>query len=469
MAVLPAVTSPEDAPQEIDEQSENRSGSRSRKRIPKPLRFFPHIFPVPTTLYGIITVVGGALLVGALFLEVREIFSPFLLMAAIAVLFYPFRKEPKIRPLLVVAAVVFFCWFVTVSIGVLLPFLLAFLFAYMAEPPVTWLSRRWYVRRWISALTLTLVFVALILVAVGFMAPVMMAQVGSAIASIGKVTQEGIAWAHNGGLRDILGMPQAKIDEMIERYVMPKLGQIDGALMGVAESAGKSVPSYFSTIMHFLMVPFVMFYFIKDYWKIRASIYSFLPQEYQRRSQRLLKDLDEIVGGYLRGDVITSVFQGLFIGIGLHIIGVPGALLLGVVTAFLCLIPFIGAYIAFALAAVAGLGTPEPGITVLYVAGLFILQGVIEGTVIGPQVMGRHTDLHPILVIISLLVFGFFMGIPGMLLAIPVTSLMVRFATRHRDERRAQIEQEKVIADLKSNPHHARKGELEEIEVAAGA
>jgi predicted PurR-regulated permease PerM len=80
--------------------------------------------------------------------------------------------------------------------------------------------------------------------------------------------------------------------------------------------------------------------------------------------------------------------------------------------------------------------------------------------------MGRHTDLHPILVIISLLVFGFFMGIGGMLIAIPVTSLVVRFATRWRDGRRAQIEQEKVMADLKNNPHHARRGELGEIEAA---
>jgi predicted PurR-regulated permease PerM len=465
-ADLPSVTSPKDTPQEIDEQSENRSGSRSRRQIPKPLRFFPHIFPVPTTLYGIITVVGGALLVVALFMEVREIFSPFLLMAAIALLFYPFRREPKLRPIVVVAGAVFLCWFVTVAIGVLLPFVLAFLFAYMAEPLVTWLSRRWYVRRWISALTLTLLFVALIIVAVGFMAPVMMTQVGSAVASIGKVTQAGIEWAHDGGLRDIVGVPQEKIDAMLKQYVIPKLGQIDTMLLGMAESAGKSAPSYFSAIMHFLMVPFVMFYFIKDYWKIRGSLYSFLPQEYQRRSQRLLKDLDEIVGGYLRGDVITSVFQGLFIGVGLHIIGVPGALLLGVLTGFLCLIPFIGAYIAFALAALAALSTPEPGITVLYVAGLFVAQGVIEGTVIGPQVMGRHTDLHPILVIISLLVFGFFMGIGGMLIAIPVTSLVVRFATRWRDGRRAQIEQEKVMADLKNNPHHARRGELGEIEAA---
>ncbi len=465
--VLPEVTSPSDTPEEIDEQSENRAGSRSRKRLPKPLRFFPHVFPVPTTIYGIITLVMGTLLVAALFFQVHEVLSPFILVAVIAIVFYPFRMEPKIRPLLAAAAVVFLCWFVSTAIGVLLPFVLAFLFAYMAEPLIAYLSKRWYVRRWISALSLTLLFVLLIVVAVGVMVPLMVAQVGGAVASIGHVTQSLLDWAHQGGLREITGMPQQKIDSMIEHYVAPKLGQIDGALLGMAESAGKSAPSYLNGMIHFLMVPFVMFYFIKDYWKIRGSLYSFMPQEYQRRSQRFLKDLDEVVGGYLRGDVITSVFQGVFIGIGLHIIGIPGALLLGVLTGFLCLIPFIGAYIACALVALAALTTPDPGMSILYVLLLFVAQGVIEGTIIGPQVMGRHTDLHPILVIISLLVFGYFMGIAGMFIAIPVTSLLIRFAMRWRDDRRAKVEEEKLMADLKDNPHHARKGDLDGLQTAA--
>jgi predicted PurR-regulated permease PerM len=73
--------------------------------------------------------------------------------------------------------------------------------------------------------------------------------------------------------------------------------------------------------------------------------------------------------------------------------------------------------------------------------------------------MGRHTDLHPILVISSLLIFGYFMGIGGMLIAIPTASIAIRFLVRWRDQRRVAIEQKKVEADLREHPSHARRGE----------
>jgi predicted PurR-regulated permease PerM len=456
----PAVTrSPGDAPREIDRATENRSGSRSRKRIPKPLRFFPHIFPVPTTFYGVVTIAVGVLLIALMIYEIRGILSPLLIAGAAALLFYPFRKEPKLRPLLVVAAVLFLIWFCLTAMSVLLPFTIAFLLAYIADPLVSYASRRWYVRRWISALVLTVLFVGLIAVVVGYIAAVVATQVGTAIASIEPLTGAMGAGARGGARAVMTGLPQPKIDDMIARYVMPKIHGIDASLMELAGDVGKSAPGYLSGLVHFMMIPFVMFYFIKDYWRIRGALYSFLPEEYQRRSRRFLRDLDEVVGGFLRGDLITSLFQGTFIGLGLYLIGVPGALLIGMLAAFLTLIPFIGGYISYALAAMAALATDDPAITLLYVTLLFVAQAVVESTVIGPQVMGRHSDLHPAVVIISLLIFGYFMGIGGMLIAIPTTSLVIRFMTRWRDERRVAIERKKVEADLRENPGHARRGE----------
>jgi predicted PurR-regulated permease PerM len=169
--------------------------------------------------------------------------------------------------------------------------------------------------------------------------------------------------------------------------------------------------------------------------------------------------MHEVVGGYLRGDLITSIFQGLMIGVGLQLIGIPGALLLGVVTGVLSLIPYIGAILAYVIALLTALSTPEPASAALYVTLLFVAQSIIETTLIGPQVMGRHTDLHPLIVMISLLLFGYFMGILGMLIAIPVVGLLVRWAQRGRDRRQAQIEDRKVQVDVALNPSHARRGD----------
>jgi predicted PurR-regulated permease PerM len=72
--------------------------------------------------------------------------------------------------------------------------------------------------------------------------------------------------------------------------------------------------------------------------------------------------------------------------------------------------------------------------------------------------MGRHTDLHPLIVMSSLLLFGYFMGIGGMLIAIPATGLLLRAAFRWRERRQAEIERKKVEADIAENPHHAARG-----------
>lgn len=456
---LPSVTSPFEAQEEIDEAAESQSGSRSRKSLPKPLRFFPKIFPVPTTLYGIITLIAAGLVLVAFFSSVREVLSPILLVITAGVLLFPFRREPKVRPLLVAAIIVFLAWFIATTMKVLFPFFLAFLFAYIADPLVSYIQRRWYISRWITALTITLLGVAAVAVSIGFVIPVMIAQLGTAYASINKVTTALIDWAHSGSLSALTGMPQQKINEIINTYVLPRLKSIDGTIFSMAGSAGRAAPDILSTIMNLVMVPFIMFYFIKDYWRIRTALYSFLPKEYQRRSQRFLRDLDEVAGGFLRGDLITSLFQGTFIGIGLSIIGVPGALLLGVLMGFLSLIPFLGGYISFAISAVAALGTDQPGLMLLYVGLLYVAQAILESTVISPQVMGHHTNLHPLLVIFSLFIFDYFLGIIGMLIAIPVTAVVIRFAVRWRDERQAQLEQEKLRADLERNPGHASKND----------
>jgi predicted PurR-regulated permease PerM len=456
---LSGISSPFETPEEIDERAESKSGGRSRRSLPKPLRIFPKLFPVPTTIYGIVTIIAAMLIVVALFSSVREVLSPILLAVVAGVLLFPFRREPKIRPVLAAAALVFLVWFISVTMHVLFPFVLAFIFAYIADPVVSYVQRKWYVGRWISALVITLLSVAAVVVGIGFVVPVLIEQVGTAYASIDKVIASTLEWARSGALTDLTGIPQQKINQMLATYVMPRLRSLDGSILSLAGSAGRAAPGIFSTLINLVMVPFVMFYFIKDYWRIRIAIYSFMPREYQRKSQRFLHDLDEVAGGFLRGDLITSIFQGTFIGIGLSLIGVPGALLLGVLMGFLSLIPLIGGYISFAISAIAALGAPDPGLKVLYVGLLYIGQAIIESTIISPQVMGRHTNLHPLIVIFSIFVFGYFMGVVGMLIAIPVTALVVRSIVRRRDDRQAKLEQEKVLADLERNPHHASRND----------
>jgi predicted PurR-regulated permease PerM len=459
----PVIASPKDSSEEVDRSVAASHGARARRRRPQPLRFFPHHFPVPNTLYGVLAIIAGTLLVGVMLYDVRAVISPVIVALFAGILLWPFRSEPKIRPVLLVGALALVLWITVTAFSVLVPFIAAFLLAYIVDPVVTKLQRRFYVKRWILALATSLLLVGLMAVAVGYMAPVLVTQVGAALGALDRISESFVHWARSGGLSALTGIPEDKARMIVERYVVPRISGLQSAAFHQAGEMTDELPGAISgiasAVTNILMIPFLTFYLVKDYWHIRATIYSFIPQDYQIRSQRMLNDMHEVVGGYLRGDVITSVFQGLFIGIGLAIIGVPGALLLGVVTGVLALIPFIGALIAWGIALLAALALPDPAMSALWVTLLFAAQSIIETTIIGPHVMGRHTDLHPLVVMSSLLLFGYFMGVGGMLVAIPATGLALRFAFRWRERRRAAIEREKVEADLKENPHHAKRGD----------
>ena len=466
------IASPRDTHEEVDESILSApGGARARRRKPHPLRFFPHHFPVPNTLYGVLLVAGGAILVGVLLYDVREILSPFLVAILAGILLWPFRMEPKIRPLIVIGAIALLLWISTVAFTVLLPFIVAFLLAYVFDPVVTKLQRKFYIKRWILALAASFLIIGLLAVSAGYMIPVLIAQFGTALGSIDRLTDSFVEWARSGGMTELTGIPREKAQMIVERYIVPRISGLEATAFSEANKMANvgAIGNIISALTNILIIPFLMFYLVKDYWHIRATIYSFIPQEYQIRSQRMLNDMHEVVGGYLRGDLITSVFQGFFIGVGLALIGVPGALLLDVITGVLALIPFIGAIIAYVIALIAALSMPEPTIAALWVTGLFAAQSVIETTIVGPHVMGRHTDLHPLVVMSSLLLFGYFMGLGGMLIAIPVTGLLLRAAFRWRERRRAQIERAKVEADIRENPHHAKRGEQPETGVDATA
>lgn len=448
-------------------------GSRARGRRSQPLRFFPHHFAVPNTLYGMLAVIAGTLVLGALAYVVRDILSPVLLAVLAGILLWPFRSEPRIRPLLVASALLLVLWIVANSFSVLIPFIVAFLLAYIVDPLVTKLQRRFYIKRWIMALVASIMLMALMVIVTGYMVPILLNQLGAALGSLERFAEGFAEWARSGGLTRLTGIPQEKAQLIVERYLIPRISGLEAMVFSQADNATGAIPSAISgivsTISNVLMVPFLMFYLVKDYWHIRATIYSFIPQVYQVRSQRMLNDMHEVVGGFLRGDLITSAFQGAFVGIGLAIIGIPGALLLGVLTGVLTLIPYIGGIIAYVIVLFASLSMPDPAMAALWVTVLFASQSIIETAIIGPHIMGRRTDLHPLVVMSSLVLFGYFMGVPGMLIAIPVTGLLLRAAYRWREKRLAELEREKVDADLKQNPHHAKRGEQLDLTVDATA
>jgi predicted PurR-regulated permease PerM len=135
-----------------------------------------------------------------------------------------------------------------------------------------------------------------------------------------------------------------------------------------------------------------------------------------------LQDINQAVGGYVRGQLIVSALVGILVGLGLAILGIPLALALGFLSAIFNIVPYLGVVIsitpALLLAAQFGLGK------VALVMLVFGLANQIEAQFLSPNILGRSTNLHPITIIVAILCGAALGGMVGMLLAVPSAALL---------------------------------------------
>ncbi len=178
------------------------------------------------------------------------------------------------------------------------------------------------------------------------------------------------------------------------------------------------IRSFFSLIV----IPFLVFYFLKDYDQIRKLCWYVTPRRWRKPLQRFMKDVDDAIGGFIRGQLLVSLLVGLFSTIGLWLLGVPYPILLGMFIGLLDLIPFFGPYIGAAPAVIVSfLESWQLGLFTILL--LFIIQQ-IESNLLSPVIVGKSIHLHPVLIILALIVGIEVGGFLGMLLAVPLLAIL---------------------------------------------
>jgi predicted PurR-regulated permease PerM len=147
-----------------------------------------------------------------------------------------------------------------------------------------------------------------------------------------------------------------------------------------------------------------------------------VPHEWRADVEAVRIIVDQVLGAYLRGQLAVASILGVMITIGLTLLQVPYALLLGVATALFALVPFAGAFLgAIPAVLVALLETPQKAVLTIL---LFIIVQQIDNIFISPKVIGEAVALHPALIILVLLIGGTLFGVPGALIAVPGTAML---------------------------------------------
>jgi len=176
-----------------------------------------------------------------------------------------------------------------------------------------------------------------------------------------------------------------------------------------------------STLTHVFVAlftfPFVLFFLLKDGRSFRSYFVKILPPKFRQDAEQILKNMDEQVGSYIRGQIIVAICIGILLYIGYLIIGLDFAITLAIIAALTSVVPYIGPIVAISPAIV--IAIVDSPFMLIKLAIVWAIVQFSEGNFISPNVMGRTMQIHPLTIIFVLLIGGNLFGIFGIILGIP--------------------------------------------------
>jgi predicted PurR-regulated permease PerM len=382
------------------------------------------------------TLVAGiavGLLAVALLWTARSILSPLLVGGLLLYLLSEMKGYELAKKIRAGVGIILGLWILTNAQGVIVPFLIAFIGAYLINPLVDGLERRRIPR----LLAVTLVFIAGfgVVAGVSFMVvPDLVREIQDLIVRLPQMIQSGIALAHKH-LPRLFGLLKVDYSKVEQDFLTNKYPAKVEELLIASFRVLSGMGAWLSRLLNLILIPVLTFYFLKDYNRIKAALLGFIPRRYKSLANFYLWRSNRIVGGYLRGQLIVCSIVGVLTWLGLFLFGNPYAVMIGLVTGILNIVPFVGLYVSLGVALISCPFAAEPHWAALQIVGVFVVVQSLESWVISPKIVGDRVGLHPVVVIFSILIFSRFLGFWGLLIAVPAAALinfMVNEWKRHQ-------------------------------------
>lgn len=342
------------------------------------------------------------------------------------------RSELNLDHLWWLLAILALGWLIHLLSPILTPFLFAVILAYICNPLAQRLTRLRMPRAAATLLTMILVLGALALLLL-IMIPLFERQV-----SLFLLRLPGYLDILNRQLAPWLSGHFGLALELDRDFLKQALAENWQSAGGMAAQVLPSLKTGGLALVEFaanlLLIPVVMFYVLRDWNKLIVQIDGFVPRRWHARVGEVARDIDSLLGGFLRGQISVMLLMSLFFSIGLWMAGLEMALPIGIISGMLVFVPYLGAIIGLLLATLAGLMQFQSLGGLLPVWLVFGLGQILEGMIVTPWLVGDRIGLHPLAVIFAVLAFGQLFGFFGVLLALPASAaLMVglRIMRRH--------------------------------------
>lgn len=396
------------------------------------------------TAFESVLIAGGFVLFLVLLYEMEvppqegSFLNPPLVAIAGAVLLWPLRKQQTVRALLLSGGVLLLLWAMNQVAAVLAMFVSVYLLAYLLNPAVTRLRASYRVPRWLSSLVASVLAVGVVVLFFLLLAPSIAEQIDALSDRLVGGVDSLRAWLTSSTVLDSMenaGVIQKQdAINQLQQFIQQQAQKLPRA----AERLARSLGSLLGVVTLLALVPVLFFYTLKDYPGIRDALIGLFPTAAGRRDY--LIDAGSIVGRYLRGQLIISGIAAFNVSLFLFLFDIPFWLLIGLMAGVLNFIPNLGAIATMIIGGLIALifgGWVKAVILVAVLLG----QGLLEQSLLTPNIMSYQVGLHPVLVLFSLLVFGSFLGIFGLLIAVPATAILATAYRAYREELTLELSQ----------------------------
>ncbi len=320
--------------------------------------------------------------------------------------------------------------------GVLLPFFVAWLIAYMINPIVEWNQRIMRLRKRIAAIILTLTEITIILAAI----------IALIVPMIINETQHlyQLATVYVSSTSDIPFFPQ-ELQDAIKKYISlenisallsrEQWSELGRNIFTQAYNLLSSSVHGLITIISWGIVLLYVFFILLDYDRIISGFSRLIPCKYRKPIFSIGNDVKDSMNRYFRGQTLVASIVGVLHCVGFLIVGLPMAIPLGLLVGLLNMIPYmqILSYIPAALLCIIGAADTGSNFWLLAISttAVYLTVQIIQDGFLVPRIMGNATGLNPAIILLSLSIWGSLLGVIGMIIALPLTSLLLSYYQRY--------------------------------------
>lgn len=334
--------------------------------------------------------------------------------------------------------------------NVLLPFFVAWLLAYLLQPFVSFFQHKLkFKSRVLSIIATLLLFFGTIIGIIWILTPIVSVEIQKLSQLIATYSQDlnvnsylPAAWQHEiQHYLSHLNFQTILKDENIMNGIKKLAPQLWDFINGSLDF----VLGFAVVIIVFLYLIFILL----DFENISASMLGIIPPKYKILITEIISDLDSGMNRYFRGQALIALIVGTLFAIGFSFTGLPMAIIMGLLIGLLTMVPYLKAVALIPCLMLGLLQSVETGQSygsvLIGIAVVFIVIQSLEDMLLVPKIMGKVTGLNPAIILLSLSVWGSLMGMVGMIIALPMTTLMISYYKRFvLDENKLNQEEETV-------------------------